>query len=98
MAVPKGVPAVDGLAALEADDDFELISQACAYADVVGLAARELEPHRVVFYLQDLAASLHRFYNKNRILGDEAPGACKRVSPCSGWCSAFSPPGSDCSA
>lgn len=74
VTVPKGVPAVDGLAALEADDDFELISQACAYADVVGLAARELEPHRVVFYLQDLAASLHRFYNKNRILGDEAPG------------------------
>ncbi len=74
VAVPKGVPAVDDLVALEADDDFELISQACAYADVVGLAARELEPHRVVFYLQDLAASLHRFYNKNRILGDEAPG------------------------
>lgn len=71
--VPTGPLAVEGVAALDHEDDFELIGQASAYAEVVDLAARELEPHRVVFYLQDLAASLHRYYNKHRILGDEAP-------------------------
>ena len=35
------------------------------------IAARELEPHRLVFYLQDFAALLHRFYNQHRVLGDE---------------------------
>jgi arginyl-tRNA synthetase len=27
-----------------------------------------------VFYLQDLAAGLHRYYNRHRILGDEVEG------------------------
>ncbi|MDG2305206.1 MAG: arginine--tRNA ligase [Candidatus Binatia bacterium] len=70
---PSGTPATGDLAALTDPDDFELIGQAAAYAEVVGQAARELEPHRVVFYLQDLAATLHRYYNRHRILGDEAP-------------------------
>lgn len=77
VAVPTGTAAVEDMAALEHEDDFELIGHASAYADVVDLAARELEPHRVVFYLQDLAAALHRYYNKHRILGDEAPERVK---------------------
>ncbi len=73
VAVPTGPAAVDDLGPLADTDDFELIGQAAGYADVLDLAARELEPHRVVFYLQDLAAGLHRYYNRHRILGDEAP-------------------------
>lgn len=71
--VPRGATDARELGALSDADDFDLIHQAASYAEVVDLAARELEPHRVVFYLQDLAASLHRYYNKHRILGDEAP-------------------------
>lgn len=74
VAVPSGAFASDALAALDHPDDFELIGQTAGYGEIVDLAARELEPHRVVFYLQDLAATLHRYYNKHRILGDEAPG------------------------
>lgn len=73
VAVPSGAFSAEELAALDHADDFELIGQAAAYGEIVDLAARELEPHRVVFYLQDLAAALHRYYNKHRILGDEAP-------------------------
>ena len=72
VEVPPGIAAAAEVAALAEPDDFELIGQVAAYARVVEVAARELEPHRVVFYLQDLAANLHRYYNKNRILGDEA--------------------------
>ncbi len=74
VELPDGAVAVEVLAPLDDADDFELIGQAAAYAEIVDLAARELEPHRVVFYLQDLAAGLHRYYNRHRILGDEAPG------------------------
>lgn len=72
IARPGAVTA-DDLAALELAEEFELVQQLVSYAEVVDLAARELEPHRVVFYLQELAAALHRFYNHHRVLGDESP-------------------------
>lgn len=67
-------PAHDGPAAfgpLVEEEELQVIRALCGYADVVALAARELEPHRLVFYLQELAATLHRFYNQHRVLGDE---------------------------
>ena len=69
-----GSVGADDLAALELAEEFELVQQLASYGEVVNLAARELEPHRVVFYLQELAAALHRFYNSHRVLGDEAAG------------------------
>jgi len=63
----------DALAALELAEEFELIQLLATYGEVVDLAARELEPHRVVFYLQEVAAALHRFYNHHRVLGDDSP-------------------------
>lgn len=71
IALPGAVTA-EALAALELAEEFELVQQLVSYGEVVGIAARELEPHRVVFYLQELAAALHRFYNQHRVLGDES--------------------------
>ena len=72
IPLPGTVTAED-LAALELAEEFELVQQLVSYGEVVGIAARELEPHRVVFYLQELAAALHRFYNHHRVLGDDSP-------------------------
>ena len=41
------------------------------FPDVVEAAARDLEPHRVVFFALDLAAAFHRYYNQHRILSDD---------------------------
>jgi arginyl-tRNA synthetase len=41
------------------------------YPDVVETAARNLEPHRLVFYLQEVAGAFHRYYNQHRILTDD---------------------------
>jgi arginyl-tRNA synthetase len=57
------------LEVLESAEEQELITLLARYPDVVEEAARELEPHRVVFHLIELAASFHRFYNRHRILG-----------------------------
>ena len=70
---PPATVSADDLAALELAEEFEIVRQLASYGEVVNVAARELEPHRVVFYLQELAATLHRFYNQHRILGDESP-------------------------
>jgi arginyl-tRNA synthetase len=59
------------LAPLVTAEEFDLIRALTSYEEVVVAAARDLEPHRVVFYLQELAAALHRFYNQHRVLGDE---------------------------
>ena len=38
------------------------------YPEEVGQAAIKLEPHRLPFYLGELAAQFHYYYNQHRIL------------------------------
>lgn len=71
VSLPEGLPTLADLAPLVLREEQELITAAASYAEVVEISARELEPHRLVFYLQDFAALLHRFYNQHRVLGDE---------------------------
>ena len=40
------------------------------FPDVVEAAADELSPHLIAFYLRDLAAEFHSYYNAERILVD----------------------------
>jgi arginyl-tRNA synthetase len=35
-------------------------------------SVRELEPHRMVFYLSDLAGEFHRYYNRHRVITEDA--------------------------
>ncbi len=70
--LPAEGAGVAALAPLRLDEELDLIRALAGYGEVVGLAAAELEPHRLVFFLQDLAGALHRFYNHHRILGDES--------------------------
>ncbi|MDT3777967.1 arginine--tRNA ligase [Nitrospira sp. MA-1] len=50
------------------DEELGLIKTLAQYPLVVESSALALEPHRVTFYLQELAAQLHAYYNKNRVL------------------------------
>ncbi len=56
---------------LGSEHEEELIKKIAVYADTVVEAAREREPHKVVFYLMELAGAFHRFYNQERIVGDD---------------------------
>jgi len=38
------------------------------YPTIVEGSALALEPHRLTFYLQELAAQVHAYYNKHRVL------------------------------
>src|SRR5207249_865237 len=60
------------LSQLTTPEEIELIKQLAQFPDAVEEATRELEPHRVVFFLIELAGSFHRFYNRHRVLGEEA--------------------------
>jgi arginyl-tRNA synthetase len=56
------------LTVLTDPDELGLIKKLAAYPEVLQASALSFEPHRVTYYLQQLAALLHTFYNKHRIL------------------------------
>ena len=58
-------------AALVSDHERVLLERLMAYPEAVEVAARELSPHIITFYLKDLAADFHSFYNASRILVEE---------------------------
>jgi arginyl-tRNA synthetase len=61
-------PSQTDLAALTDPDELGLIRKLSAYPTVLQASALAYEPHRLTYYLQQLAALLHAFYNRHRIL------------------------------
>lgn len=52
-------------------EELELIKKLDSLPNVLESAARTLEPHRVTYYLDDLAAQLHSYYNRNRVISED---------------------------
>lgn len=50
------------------------------FPEVIDAAARDLAPHQVAFYLRDLAAEFHGYYNAERMLLDDAELTCARLA------------------
>jgi len=68
------------LSALTLDQERALLDRLMAYPEAVESAARELAPHVIAFYLKDLAADFHSYYNATRILVDEEPVKVARLA------------------
>lgn len=56
---------------LELAEELALVKQLARFPETVVGAALSYEPHRIVFYLQDLAAQFHSYYNRHRVLVDD---------------------------
>lgn len=67
------------LSLLKTAEELNLLRQLRQFPLSVFLSARELEPYRVVLYLQDLAACFHKFYEANKVISDDAPLTCARL-------------------
>ena len=52
-------------------EEISLIKAIARFPEVVEGAARTLEPHRLTFYLNDLAAILHNYYNKHKVVSSD---------------------------
>ena len=57
---------------LELTEELELIRAMIQFNDVLEESVRELEPHRMVFYLLDLAGQFHRYYNRTRVISEDS--------------------------
>ncbi len=70
FAEEQGVKSEAGanLELLQQPEELALVKKLLEFPEVVSGAARFLEPHRLPNYLQDLAATFHRFYHHHRVV------------------------------
>lgn len=70
-----GMPVADVAAAdaslLTAPTEFALMQRLAEFPNVVALAAQELAPHHIAFWLRDCASDFHAWYNAERVLVDD---------------------------
>jgi arginyl-tRNA synthetase len=67
---------------LNGEKELQLASKLAEYPDVIAVAAKELAPHNVAFYLRELAAQFHSYYNAERILVEDAALKTARLALC----------------
>ena len=60
-----------GLSALDSPAALNLMLQLAKYPQMLAAAAEDFAPHDVTFYLRDLAAAYHSYYDSERILVDD---------------------------
>jgi arginyl-tRNA synthetase len=70
------------LAPLTGARELALLQRLGEFPEVLEIAAGELAPHQVVFYLRELAGEFHSYYNAERILVPEAPARLARLALC----------------
>jgi arginyl-tRNA synthetase len=78
QAGEKGYAAPDIATALNADlapltsaREQSLLNRLAQFPDLLAEAADELAPHQLAYYLKDLAADFHGYYNAERVLVDD---------------------------
>lgn len=67
------------LTVLDLPEEQALIKQLSNYPDLLQSAAEVLEPHRLTFYLQELAGMLHRYYFDHRVVTEDLPRTRARL-------------------
>ncbi len=61
----------DAVKLLQEPEEINLIKAMERYPGVVESGARLMEPHRIAFYLINLASCFHTYYNKHRVLTED---------------------------
>jgi arginyl-tRNA synthetase len=57
---------------LSLPEELDLLKMLANYPDLVEGAARQLEPHRITYFLTELASRLHSYYYKHRFISEDA--------------------------
>ncbi|MDR0737298.1 MAG: arginine--tRNA ligase [Zoogloeaceae bacterium] len=67
----------DGLAS---EHELALAGKLAAFPEIIESAAQDLAPHQIAFYLKDLAAGFHAWYNAERILAADESTRLARLA------------------
>ena len=68
------------VALLHSDYEKVLLQHLIDYPQIIENAAQDLSPHLIAFYLKDLAADFHSYYNASRFLVDDETVKCARLA------------------
>jgi len=60
----------NNLSLLKAPEEIDLVKKLLLFPEVVQDSARSLAPHKVAYYLHELAAQFHVYYNKCRVVDE----------------------------
>ncbi|MDP1957856.1 MAG: DALR anticodon-binding domain-containing protein, partial [Rhodocyclaceae bacterium] len=60
------------LAPLASERELALAAKLAAFPELIDAAAHDFAPHAVAFWLRELAAEFHAWYNAERLLVDDA--------------------------
>jgi arginyl-tRNA synthetase len=63
-------------------DEQQLIKRLLGYPEMVAGAARALEPHRIAFWLSELAGLFHPYYKSHRVIQDDRRMTLARFALC----------------
>ncbi|MBF0549598.1 MAG: arginine--tRNA ligase [Deltaproteobacteria bacterium] len=72
ITVPK--PEEADLLQLTLPEETDIIRHLSLYPECLEAAAINMEPHRIVFYLTELASIFHHYYKHHRFIDDGNPG------------------------
>jgi arginyl-tRNA synthetase len=72
----------ENLGKLAGEKELVLAKRLEEFPDVVSVAAKELAPHSIAFYLRELAAEFHSYYNAERILVEDEALRSARLALC----------------
>ena len=61
----------ESISRLHTPEDIQLMKALARYPEVVAGSAEFMEPHRITFFLMNLASVFHAYYNKHRVLTHE---------------------------
>jgi arginyl-tRNA synthetase len=68
------------LAPLVEEQELQLLQKLLDYPEQIETAARDLAPHQMAFFLKELAALFHSYYNSTRLLVDDAATKLARLA------------------
>ncbi|MGE5894926.1 MAG: arginine--tRNA ligase [bacterium] len=67
---------------LTEEEEVRLIKKILYYPMVFEGAVHAREPHRITYYLQELAGIFHPYYNRHRVVGEDRELSAARLSLC----------------
>ncbi len=60
-------------------EELEMIKKIIQFSNVVKESVEDLEPHRLVFYLLELAGQFHSYYNRHRVISSDMAVTLSRL-------------------
>ncbi|MCF8054051.1 MAG: arginine--tRNA ligase [Deltaproteobacteria bacterium] len=64
---------------LTLEEEIAIIRLLISFPDVVRSSAQSVEPHRLAFFLNELASMFHSYYNKYKIISDDEETTLSRL-------------------